>query len=593
MIEREADAENAPPHYIPSGRVSPLRLGLATIAGASVALVMAILLLMAERRFYFPFLTALILGLPVFASIFLVVRWGECRNRGLGGLVGVVLIFVYYAGYWELSYLANVVTRGPRMVAACARIGRLPGLPGYVVFRCRSPLPRIFRRGIPNRLFLTPFAAIFNGILLGGETLMITALGASIGRTAAARAFSDRYRRWATRFEFRLPLATTSAVQEAIERGDWASLAELPRVSSIVNANTNSLLFRLDYFERVRDEPAYVTLIASASAVSKVLMNDRLVPPEQLVSVAHEFPELKIPGSEQLQGKPIASQLEASLDRLGLSERTEGLVESDNLREADFRDAAVAASREVLARLHPRNFRTVPSSLCLPAGSGGAGELKRAGRRHALLQAILSVGMIGSLIVGLVGTRLVNPGRRELNRLVVAGGLGFLLFAVPNLIVATAGDRVRRPFLIHRLRNRFDSMIHEGAGLPFQQLRIGDARTYHRMKLSGEDLGIAIFDGENRRLLFEGLSHRYVIRGEDVTCLWPLQSHSIISARIDYLIGDDRLALVFSRGNPWFHLWGPSGKRAVADFVSMLSETLGHQPQTESESAGILSDTRS
>ena len=109
MIEEQDDAEDSPRHYVPSGRVNLASLVPILAASAWVALGMAFVLLFAERRLYLPFLTPMLLGLPVFGVIGLSVRWGQCRNRGMGGLIGVFLVFVYYAGYWELSYLTNVV----------------------------------------------------------------------------------------------------------------------------------------------------------------------------------------------------------------------------------------------------------------------------------------------------------------------------------------------------------------------------------------------------------------------------------------------------------------------------------------------------
>jgi hypothetical protein len=105
--------------------------------------------------------------------------------------------------------------------------------------------------------------------------------------------------------------------------------------------------------------------------------------------------------------------------------------------------------------------------------------------------------------------------------------------------------------------------------------RVEDARTYHKQKLTGEDLAIALFDVANRRILLDGLSHRYVIRGEDVTCLWPVQTGEAISARIDYRVGEATVALVLATRNPYFHLlWGMFSAREVRRVFSKLTETL-------------------
>src|SRR5438270_33072 len=78
--------------------------------------------------------------------------------------------------------------------------------------------------------------AILNGFFYGGETLMIALLGTGVGRSTASRAFSERTRRWTSRFEFRMPQATAPAVLDALDHGDWKVLADLPRVSSFGNA---------------------------------------------------------------------------------------------------------------------------------------------------------------------------------------------------------------------------------------------------------------------------------------------------------------------------------------------------------------------
>src|SRR6476469_1922268 len=69
MSEEQDDAEDSPRHYVPSGRVNLASLVPIRGASAWVALGMAFALLFAERRLYLPFLTPMLLGLPVFAVI--------------------------------------------------------------------------------------------------------------------------------------------------------------------------------------------------------------------------------------------------------------------------------------------------------------------------------------------------------------------------------------------------------------------------------------------------------------------------------------------------------------------------------------------
>jgi hypothetical protein len=573
--------------YVPSGRVDLLRFCPLLLVGVLIAAVMACVLLLAEGGFYYYFLTPLLLALPVFAAIWAIVRWGRCRHRGLAGLVGIGLMFVYYAGYWELSYLAHVVIRGPQAVAAVARIGGLPGLPGYIVFRCKNSQPVDARRPAPRPP--TVLDALFNGLFFFGETIALSLAGIALGHAAAGRVYSERLRRWATKFEFRLPMATAPVVEDAIERGEWSALAELPRVSSTANAQTNSLLFRVEYLPGAVDEPAYVSLLGSPRGKAQGLVVQRAITPAQLLGLAREFPDLKVPRHDPAAPQVASpSPLEASLQQLGLAAQPEPALESPvGPRAGDFRDRAVAASRELLKGLATCDYRTVGASLCLPAGEDGPRALKRAGRLKAAVMTVLFLGTFGGLGIGLIGTQLKDPQGKETpqgKQLMIIGLVMFGGLVIPSLIVSVAGDRVGKPFLAHRLRNQPDSLLLDDPELASWVLRVEDARTYHQTKLAGEDLGIALLDPEHRRILLEGLSHRYVIRGEDVTCFWPLQAHAVISIRIDCRIGEERLALVLATTNPWFHFFsGLLAQRTVNRLVSGLAGALQCEPRAEGE----------
>ena len=107
---------------------------------------------------------------------------------------------------------------------------------------------------------------------------------------------------------------------------------------------------------------------------------------------------------------------------------------------------------------------------------------------------------------------------------------------------------------------------------------------FHKTKWIGEDLGIAVFDPEHRRMFMEEFRHRYLIRGEDVTCFWPLLAQNIISIRINYRIGDETLSRAVTRANPLAHVSGGMFTgRGVKKLVSSLADALGFEPQAEAE----------
>ena len=60
-------------------------------------------------------------------------------------------------------------------------------------------------------------------------------------------------------------------------------------------------------------------------------------------------------------------------------------------------------------------------------------------------------------------------------------------------------------------------------------------------------------DLRGRRILIEGVSHRYVIRGCDVVEVEPLAGNTA-SARVTYRIGEQAFGLVINRYSAWV-LW--------------------------------------
>jgi hypothetical protein len=595
--------ETMPHHYIPSGRVNWFALVPLLLAGALVALVMAIMLLLAESDFYYYFLTPMLLGLPVLGMIWAIVRIGKCRNRGLGGLVGLLLAFIYYAGYWELSYLVNVVARGPQMRAAVRKIGGMPGLPGYVIFRCKTSHPVDAVRGdLEKPRPPTTADLVFNLFFFGMETVLITGIAVGLGRATSARVFSERLRKWATRLEFRLPITTAPMAASAVENRDWAALGALPRMSSVANANTNSLQFRLEYQPGVPDEPAFVSLLGRLARTPNFQIRQRQIDPEDLRALARELPDVKLAAASE----PVAaaapesrSELEASLQRMGLTSQPVTTFLDPKPREervqptipADFRDAAVAASRGMLGSRTTPDFRTIAHSICLPAEDDGRRALKVMNWRRIVIQIVLFAGWVGFLLLGLAGGTLKDAQGKVTplgDTLLIVGLIGFAVLVMPSLISLVGGDRLWKPLLAGRLRKRPGSLLEPGADLESTVVRVEDARTYHKQKLSGEDLGIALYDRANRRVLLDGLRHRYVIRGEDVTCFWPVQAGAVISIRLDYRVGDATLPLVLATANPYFHiLWGILSAREVRRVIARFTETLRIDPSVGARPAEV------
>src|SRR5712671_2282452 len=182
--------------YRPSGQVDFAPFLFLLLLGMLVALVMGFVLVLAENGFYFVIFSPLIIGLPVFGAILLLVRAGRCRNPVVGATVGLLLMLLYYGGYWTMSYLANVVARGPEAVRYVAEKGG-GGLPGYVRFRARSTFLESEPAGTSHK-DRKPNTAdeVFNYAFYGVELAMLAWLGLICGRNNAGRVFYEHAKKW-------------------------------------------------------------------------------------------------------------------------------------------------------------------------------------------------------------------------------------------------------------------------------------------------------------------------------------------------------------------------------------------------------------
>jgi hypothetical protein len=585
MIEHDPDGFSPAPRYVPSGWFNVLALVPLLALGVVVALAMALVLLLLEDDFYYYFLTPGLVGVPVFAMVWAIGRLAHCRNAVVGTLVGLTLAAVYYVGFWELSYYVRVVRRGPAAVALVRAAGGAPGLPGYFNFRCKNSVP-VAHPGAPPGRGRAPNMAdrFFNYGFFGGEALMIAAIAAGVGLTGARRVYYERPRRWSSKLEFRLPPSTLPAVLRAVKERDWAAIAALPRVSSMGNANSTSLLFRVEYLAGSDDEPAYVSLTgtnlgklvpagADGSPVpvprGGAFLKQVTIEPASARELARHFPDIKL--APAAPKAAVAPEVAPS-----------GVPSAPPARaaEPDFRDRAVAASRELLDDEGLARPWEVDTSCCRPTGEGRR-EVRSSAwwkMKVLLLTLVLLFAMLG---LGAWASEQKDPlgGRPPLaSALMAVGVAGAIADAVFMLAMLFAGDGIQKRLLSRRLGARPGSLLEASAGLPTRLMRLENAQTYHVQKLAPEDLCVCAFDRPNRRVLMEGISHRYVVRDVDVTSFWPLQSGDKVSVRIDYRVGDEPLALVLAADNPLFHVFhGAFAGRTLKSLVRQFVETFDRE----------------
>jgi hypothetical protein len=132
--------------------------------------------------------------------------------------------------------------------------------------------------------------------------------------------------------------------------------------------------------------------------------------------------------------------------------------------------------------------------------------------------------------------------------LLILVSMGMLVLSLSCLAVLMFFYRpIQMWRLAHHFAKRGDALFTSRTQLKCELLRVEDPKTFHITKSTPEDVGIAAFDHGNHRLLLEGVSHRYVIRGQDVCYLRPLQGTSSIGAEIGCRVMDVEFALVVYR----------------------------------------------
>ena len=263
-------------------------------AGAAVAVGMACVLALLEEDFYYFFITPLIVSLPVLVAIAMVVNLGHCRTRRRGP-------------WWEWacrccttsatgrSARRNVVARGPGMGRFVEFIGGVPGLPGYVAFRCKMAVLEAHPGPNPQRREPNLGDMLFSAFFYALELLALSAFGAAIGRGLSS-AFTTST--WAGGPRLRVPPAAGDAGgRRAGRRGSRlvraGGAAPIPAGS---NPNTQSILFRVEYLPDAADEPFYVSLKGGPSkwnTFAGTLLTQQAIPPESAHALVEQFPDLK------------------------------------------------------------------------------------------------------------------------------------------------------------------------------------------------------------------------------------------------------------------------------------------------------------
>ena len=195
------------------------------------------------------------------------------------------------------------------------------------------------------------------------------------------------------------------------------------------------------------------------------------------------------------------------------------------------------------------------------------------------------VGMFGSL-GGCLGLASIakggGPDTPLSNAFLAAGVIGFFAAAIVGLVYGSRGLRSWRDYLVRRVGGRPGTPLGAPDEPPSAALALEDGETFHKPKLLGDDFAIVFFDREHRRLVVEGLTHRYVIRAEDVSQIWPVAASAASAVRVDWRVDEEPLSLVFSEMNIWnqIPLAARKARRAAEEHFRRFAEPLDKTPST-------------
>ena len=200
----------------------------------------------------------------------------------------------------------------------------------------------------------------------------------------------------------------------------------------------------------------------------------------------------------------------------------------------DFRDEAVAASRELL-KGHRGDPFTAGVSYCIVAEEGNGAEQFASIRRAGKIALVFGVcGFVaGGVIAVIAKSGGFKTDHQQWTMLAVALACTFTGFASLFAVV-------------RRVRKLVRTCVTQRLGaMPEKPLRVNieNASTYNQAKVVPDDAGLVLLHPETRCLQIEGVTHRYLIHAADVADITMATGSESRSVRIVYRIGDTLLGI--------------------------------------------------
>jgi hypothetical protein len=194
----------------------------------------------------------------------------------------------------------------------------------------------------------------------------------------------------------------------------------------------------------------------------------------------------------------------------------------------DFRYPAIQASIRAFGDDYRDDPFRYPGSFCVPVA-----EKPVAGwtpGRTALIALVIGFAMLvgGALLGSTAERRAPGADRSLILALAATCSLGGMVtFFLPATLERRTIRWLTRP--------RGDDLIDRSprAKIMSAELSNGD-RSKMKISVDGDDHVLVLFDGENRRLMIEGIGARYQIRAEDVERIGPFEFLNYLGVEIVY-----------------------------------------------------------
>ncbi len=531
--------------YQPSGKVSWSLFSKEIFVGLLGVLSVAAVSARLQSGTYIPIVGTFLYSLPVYYFIHRAIRKGQCRNRWIGGLAGLLLMTAYCLGQWGWLFLGFVLQHG--LEESTRLLSSYAGSNDFFRFI------RFFANeaGESDRLGSTFFL-----IVIGLETAVLHIIGLILGRKLSGFVFYESQARWATRERYYYDYKDNpKLVWQAIKESNWKELVEIPKSPRVEFPHVPHLILYVDHLPGDSQEPVYLTLRAiniadlvahedsvirrligealqEISSNSKLLLKQRQVPAEYTDGMEDCFPELRWLSPEQ--------EAESKRPVIHYSEGLRGWFERRlwgpaRIGGKDFRSDAAAESMEILnGRTSISDLPECEHSLCVPVAKGEEVDMRPIIRKIRLtnLGLILSLiieGMVSGLLA-LATLFFVTPKSYLSLLICIPFGCGLFLFLA--FMTLRLRDFLFLRSFCKTLERRSRTLFSLEDRIDFIYVAIEDAKTYHVRKRVSEDLGILVPDLERGRLLIEGCLYRYIIRKEDVVdfrldSLWKMRLKKI------------------------------------------------------------------